>query len=308
MANIAFIFDGRKKNNKIYFLESEKCFGNNHSLKMFATEFSGHATQLAIQALKEGFTHIICLSGDGMLNEVVNGLMVFTRGINDDLQKTLRLGVLPMGTGNDFIKTVHAPENIEGLKKAIETDSFKKIDVGLVDFYLKSGEEKNRYFINITDIGMGGVVVEKTSRYSARPGLMPNYQRAILSTFFTYKKRLVKVKTDCFDFEGNIMNLVVANGKYFGGGLGIAPGADPTDGHFSVVILGDISVFDYFKNLQKVRKCREITIPGVQYKIAKEIYIESLSEKMPIDMDGEFIGYSPMKVSMIPAALGFLCK
>jgi diacylglycerol kinase (ATP) len=307
MADIAFIFDGRKKNMNLIFQDIEKCLGPAHHLKKFSTEYAGHAIQLAEQAVKEGFDHIICVGGDGSLNEVTNGLMKAKKGMSEDSWNNIRLGALPMGSGNDFVKTVKAPDEIAGLKKVIEADNYKIIDLGLVDFYSKSGEEQSRYFINITDVGMGGVVVEKLSRYSKQTGALLNYQRAILTTFLSYKKQPVKAKADSFRYEGNIMNFVVANGKYFGNGLGIAPDAEIDDGMFSVVVLGDISLLDYLKNLGKVRKCLKIEHPGLIYKTATEVQMESLSGKLPIDMDGEFIGFSPMKVRMVPATLRFLC-
>ena len=104
------------------------------------------------------------------------------------------------------------------------------------------------------------------------------------------------------------MNLVIANGKYFGSGLGIAPDADPADGQFSVVLIGEISMLDYLKNLGQVRKCEKIIHPELKYLSAKEISIEHVGEPLPIDMDGEFIGYSPMKISMVHNALKFICQ
>lgn len=138
-------------------------------------------------------------------------------------------------------------------------------------------------------------------------GATLTYQRAILTTLLTYKNQPVRAKADGFTYEGSIMNFIVANGKYFGSGLGIAPDAVADDGEFSVVILGEISLTDYIKNLGSVQKCRKISHPGLHYKSAKEVFIDSPAGPLAIDMDGEFIGYSPMKVSITPAAVRFLC-
>lgn len=307
MPAIAFIFHGRISNYQNIFNDLQKTFGALYQIKSYVTQSAGHAVTLAQQAIAEGCAHIICVGGDGSLNEVANGLMKAKQTLSSDAWSSIRMGVLPMGTGNDFVKTVNAPKNAEGLKQLIEIDSYKTIDLGLVEYFNKTGGKQTRYFINITDVGMGGVVAERLSRYSKWMGATLTYQRAILTTLLTYKNQPVKVRADSFSYEGNIMNFIIANGKYFGSGLGIAPDAVADDGTFSVVILGEISLLDYFRNLGNVQKCRKISHPDLHYKTAKEVYIESPVGELPIDMDGEFIGYSPMKVSVVSAAVRFLC-
>jgi YegS/Rv2252/BmrU family lipid kinase len=307
MANIAFIFHGRIKHRNTIFMELQRTFGSAHQLKCFVTETAGHSVVLAEQAIREGYTHIICVGGDGSLNEVANGLMKAKANVPSDVWNNIRLGVLPMGTGNDFAKTLNTPKDAGGLKRIIESDKFKAIDLGLVVFHNKAGQKQSRYFINITDVGMGGVVAEHLSRYSKWMGAYLTYQRAILTTLLTYKHQPVKAVADTFTYEGSIMNFIVANGKYFGSGLGIAPDADAADGKFSIVILGEISLLDYIRNLGKVQKCQKISHPELHYKSAREVSIESPVGPLAIDMDGEFIGYSPMTVSVVPTSVRFLC-
>lgn len=307
MANIAFIFHGRIKNSDKVFAELQTTFGAAHQLKSYITESAGHSVALAEQAVREGNTHVICVGGDGSLNEVANGLMKVKANLGSDIWSKLRMGVLPMGTGNDFVKTVKAPPDAEGLKRLIEADTYQTIDLGLVEYHNRKGEKQSRYFINITDVGMGGVVAERLSNYSKWMGAYLTYQRAILTTLLTYKHQPVKAVADSFTYEGSIMNFIVANGKYFGSGLGIAPDAEVTDGAFSIVVLGEISLIDYIKNLGNVQKCEKIIHPELQYKSAKEVLIDSPAGPLAIDMDGEFIGYSPMKVTVAPASVKFLC-
>jgi YegS/Rv2252/BmrU family lipid kinase len=307
MANIAFIFHGRIKNRDKIFAALQLTFGAAHQLKSYVTETAGHSAVLAEQAVKEGNTHIICVGGDGSLNEVANGLMQAKATTASNGWANIRMGVLPMGTGNDFVKTVNAPNDAEVLKRVIEADSHKTIDLGRVEYHNRKGEKQSRYFINITDVGMGGVVAERLSRYSKWMGAYLTYQRAILTTLLTYRHQPVKAVADSFTYEGSIMNFIVANGKYFGSGLGIAPDAVADDGEFSVVILGEISLLDYIRNLGDVQKCRKISHPDLHYKSAKEVFIDSPAGPLAIDMDGEFIGYSPMKVTVAPASVRFLC-
>lgn len=308
MAEIAFIIDGRKRNANGIFQNIEKCFGEVHKIKKFTTEFGGHAIQLSEQAVNEGFCDIICVGGDGCLNEVTNGLMKVRKRMNDEQWKKIRLGALPMGSGNDFVRTVHSPDDAEGLKKVIEADDSKLIDLCVADFESLSGGAQSRYLINISDVGMGAVVVKKQSAYSKRLSALFNYQRAILGTFLTYKKQPVKVRADSFNYEGIVMDFVIANGKYYGNGLGIAPDAVIDDGVFSVTAIGDVSLFDYLKKLSVVRKCKKPDLPELKYYTGRELSLESLSGKIPFEMDGEFVGFTPIKIRIVPAAIRFLCK
>ena len=307
MADIAFILHGRTKNRTSIFSAVEKTLGSSHRLKFFVTEPNVYAVRLAELAVSEGFTHIVSIGGDGTLNEVANGLMKAKESMHNNSWKNIRMGCLPMGTGNDFIKTLNVPANIQAFKEVLEADRFKTIDLGLVEFRSKTGELAIRYFINITDVGMGGLVAEKLSRYSRWMGPLLTYQRAILSTLLTYKSQTVNAQGDSFAYDGEILNFIVANGKYFGSGLGIAPHASIDDGQLSIVVLGKISLLDYIKLLSQVRQCKPITHPAFYYTSAKELRLYSPSGPLPIDMDGEFIGYSPMKVSIVPGALRFLC-
>lgn len=307
MVHIAFIIDGRKKNADKIFQSFERYFGHAHKIKKFITAYGGNAVQLAEQALNEGFNWLICIGGDGCLNEVANGMMKVRQKMSNEEWSEVRLGVLPMGSGNDFARTANAPDTFEKLVQAIEEDKNKLIDLGMVHYLSISGEMQYRYFINIADIGIGAVVVQKQSAYAKRMGALFNYQRAILSTFLTYKKHPVRVKTENFEYEGNVIDVVVANGKFYGNGLGIAPDAELDDGIFSLVVLGNISLFDYLMNLNKARKCVKINFPDLHYKTAIETHVDALSGKTPIEIDGEFIGYSPVTIRVVPGSIRVLC-
>jgi len=101
---------------------------------------------------------------------------------------------------------------------------------------------------------------------------------------------------------------VVANGKYFGNGLGVAPDASVTDGKFDIVIIGDVSLMDYFKNLGTVKKCEKVNHPEVHYYQMDKVTVESMeTRKISIDMDGEFIGYAPMTLINLHQKLNFIC-
>lgn len=301
---IAFILHGKISNRQQLMNEVYSVFNDDNEVSFFTTEHQGHSTELAAKAAGHGFRYIICVGGDGSLNEVANGIMQ-AKSAQPNLD--IRLGIIPHGTGNDFVRTTHSPSDCLGLKKLIDVDSYKEIDLGFVQFKNPQGIDSSRYFINITDIGMGGVAAEKLNRFSKALGPAITYQAAILSTLISYRLQPIKAVADSFSFEGKVMNLIIANGKYFGSGMGVAPDAEVNDAKFSIVIVGEISLFDYFRHIGTIKQCKKIEHPQVSYKTASEITIDSLAAPQAIDMDGEFIGYSPMHLKVVPKAIRFIC-
>lgn len=302
MKRIAFIIHGRIAKNTKLIREIEAVF-NGMDYKLFTTTQAQHATTLTKQSIYSGYQYIVCVGGDGSLNEVVNGFMQLEAWPGH----RLFLGLLPYGTGNDFAKTMGISKNIAELKQYIETDSYKATDIGEVNYTNRSSDNATRYFINITDVGMGGLAAEKINSY---PKWLPSnlaYQLAILSTLLSYKKKDMTADADTFSYAGRTMNIIVANGKYFGSGLGIAPHAQTNDGKLAIVIAADISLWDYIINIGTVRKCEKVQHPQMLYYDAKTITVTA-NEPMSIDMDGEFIGYSPMRISIAPGCINFLCK
>lgn len=304
MKRITFIIHGKAKGKNLLVEKIKHLFSENE-VHIEITKYLNHAFEIAVEATKSGSEIIVCAGGDGSLNETANGVMHGLKFLSEENKSKVCLAVLPLGTGNDFIKTMQSPAKVEALQQAIQNNSTQEIDLGFVEYFSKSGEKQQRYFINIVDVGMGGIVVEKLSKYSKWLGANLTYQRAILSTLITYKNQAIEATSNTFSYKGNMMNFIVANGKYFGSGLGIAPDASPINNQFSIVILGEISILDYLKNLGKVKRCEKIEHKQVQYFTAENIELNSL-KPLPIDMDGEFVGYSPLKISIHKKALKFI--
>jgi YegS/Rv2252/BmrU family lipid kinase len=285
--------------------------------KLFISEMASHIIELAKTAVSRGYDTIIICGGDGTLNEGINGIIEsFKTGLGTshdsyDWEKiaNIKVGIFPYGSGNDFSKTVLITKELSYLKNLITQQRTKMIDVGWVSFFKSEQEPSNRFFMNITDVGMGGETVLKLQQ-SKIPALGPdiNYFWAITTTLATYEKVQIRASGDDFLWEGKAINFVVANGKYFGNGLGIAPDASVTDGKFEIVIIGDVSLLDYFKNLGKVKKSEKLLHPEVHYFQLDKVTIESMeTRKISIDMDGEFIGYAPMTLINLQQKINFIC-
>ena len=217
-----------------------------------------------------------------------------------------KLAVLPCGTSNDFARTVRVGQDIRECLECIEKKGTAPLDIGKVVYTIESGQPFTEYFMNILDIGMGAEVVRKVER--SRNQLSPKfiYFNAIVQTFFRYRHKSVVIKAGDWEWQGPIMTVAIANGKYFGNGLGISPHADPTSGTFAVTILGKVGVIDYLRNLGTLKRCQKVSHPHVCYRSATSLRVIPQTISSPIEADGEFLGQLPLEATIVPQAIDFV--
>ncbi len=316
MKKVAFLVNRVIKNYDSIVKKIEDEFTYSFDCKLFISNHGGHIHDLASEAYREGYEYLITVGGDGTLNETLNGaLSRFKKGkelTSDNYDwagiKSVKFGVLPAGTGNDFARYHQLKFDLKYLRYLIEKDVLKPLDIGWTTFQNKDNQQTERFFINITDVGLGGHTVQHMDQHKVRwISSSANYMKAILSSFFIYEKSKVRWTSDKTSWEGKIMSFVIANGKYFGSGLGIAPRARMDDGKFSLVTLGNITIWDYIKNLKKVQNSQIMEHEKISYNEATSVTIESLEgKKLPIDLDGDFVGYCPMTLKCIPQTISFL--
>lgn len=303
MAIVSFILNGRlKKINVIKQHLSELLKPLNHQVYFFETTAKENAINLVKNAFDNKSNFLIAVGGDGTLNEVINGYMKYY----NPSQNKLILGLLPRGTGNDFAKTLGIDKNINHLISRIEKNKSIKIDVGEIQYTSLNKLKEKRFFINITDIGIGGIVSKQLSESNRILGPDLTYIKAIIQSFISYKPITVNLKSDTFQWKGKAMSICIANGKYFGSGMCIAPQANITDGEMQLVILGNVSMFDYLRNLSGIKKGEIFIHPEVHYASVTSCQIDAEKNSCPIDMDGEFIGYAPLSLKTYKKALPFL--
>lgn len=282
---VGLILHGGKRGSDLMLVQFHEAFGK-YNVISGKTSKHGEAEQLAKVMSEYGVDAVVVCGGDGSLNQAVNGILKSNNAITP-------LAVWPCGTANDFVKTIQVPRTLVDLKTAIENKSFREVDVA----ELNRSENEKEYFINVTDVGLGGGVARDMQRSKRRLGAFITYQLLILKQLILYRKKRVKFTVDGNQYEERVMNFVVANTKYFGSGLGISPDSDPYDGKLEIVVIGDIGLFDYFRFISKVRRCEKIDYHKIHYYSGKKIGIET-EVPMPIDMDGEFIGDSPLTIEL----------
>jgi diacylglycerol kinase family enzyme len=184
----------------------------------------------------------------------------------------------------------------------------KAIDVGLIRFTPTEARPdaiKEKYFVNVADLGMGPEVVRRVNA-SARPfGHAVAYYKSILATFLSYKPMVVTAKTEQWSWTGKVRTLAIGNGKCYGHGLHIAPDAKPDDRIFNTFICGNVSMLDFIKYTDSLKKGRHIRIPEIQYGETQDIQLSSEKECL-IEGDGEIFGKLPARIKLIQKQLQFL--
>ncbi len=252
------------------------------------TERAGHAIELASLASANDRL-VVAVGGDGTVNECVNGLM---RSPNP------RLAVLPIGTGNDLVRSIGQARDLEHLFALLEGVRFRQVDVVKI-----SSGENVEYAMNIADAGIGSQAVIHLNAMPSWMGSKMKYTCAIVKTLLSAKNVEMECVSADWSWSGKAKLIAAANGKYFGGGLAIAPDADPSDGLLDVTIVGDIGLWEYVKQVGKLRKGEKLEIPEVQY--FKAPWIE-LKGQCQMEKDGELSVHLPSRLEIVPGALSIL--
>ncbi len=259
----------------------------------------GDATQVTQRILKEGYTHIIAVGGDGTMNEVVNGFFSNGQLINTEAE----LAIFSHGTGGDLIRTLQITRGIEGFLEVLRKGQKRLIDVGEVHFLDENLLQTNRYFLNVADVGLGGETVARVNKQSKLLGGKLSFLIGSVISILSYRNKVMSCEIDGeLIFEGRLNSIMVANGRYIGGGMMIAPHAELDDGLFDVVCLGDFSTLMLLRHIPKLYKGTHLEIPGVTVHRGSSVIIKTL-EKALLDIDGEQPGQAPLKFSLHPKAL-----
>jgi YegS/Rv2252/BmrU family lipid kinase len=263
------------------------------------TEAPLHATELACCYLQRGYQLVVAVGGDGLINEVVNGF--FDAGQN--LFPEAALGILSVGSGGDFIKSLGWSRDLFTAALRLEGSETRIIDVGKAVFQNLQGETQTRYFLNMADFGAGGAVVERVNRTTKAFGGTLSFLWGILSTLPTYRNKEIRFSINGAKETSAILNnLIVANGKYYGGGLKSAPDAVVDDGLFQFVAVGDVTFPEVLLNLRRFRRGTYLTHPKVRSYVGKSLSAKSI-EPVFIDMDGELVGTLPAVFEILPRAI-----
>ncbi|NQU15813.1 MAG: diacylglycerol kinase family lipid kinase [Desulfobacteraceae bacterium] len=263
----------------------------------------GDATRLARQAVRAGAEIVVCVGGDGTLNEIINGVM----DEKGPCRKDLLLGFIPRGTGCDFIRTVPLPKDPDKALENIAVCHSRRIDLGRLTFQDHAGHTSSRYFHNVLSFGLGGEVDERVNRTTKIFGGFVSFIWATLISILLYDTKQIQLKVDdYFQEEVTSWNVAVANGQYHGGGMYVAPGASVDDGLFHVTEIGDLSKPGVFWNLPKLYNGKIYEHKEIRKLTGRRIEASS-NQRVLLDMDGEQPGQLPVIVEIVPLAFPIIC-
>jgi YegS/Rv2252/BmrU family lipid kinase len=262
------------------------------------TEGVGHAIELARAAASDGYQCLVAVGGDGTVNEVANGILHSTGAAK------AALGVVSTGTGSDFVRSAGIPRDYAAACSVLTSSRRLAIDVGVVE-YQSEGRTLQRFFVNAAGVGFDAAVVRATERLPKFFGGTVPYVAGVLRTLFSYKNKPVVVRVGDEVERGRVLNVVVANGGYIGGGMHIVPGAELGDSLLDVAIVGDMGKFELLKELPKVYKGTHVNHPKFKMKKAAHVTVES-PEPMLLYADGELLGECPVSFWVMPGALSIV--
>lgn len=267
------------------------------------TSAAGDATGIARRAVKESRPVVVAAGGDGTIHEVANGF--FEDGFA--IPTTTRLGILPAGTGGDFRRTFSIPLDPQSVARVLLQGKTRRIDAGKASFQLPDGGQGIRHFVNIADVGVGGEVVHRVNRSSKRLGGNLTFNLAVLSSLVTWTNRAMQVVVDGESWQGRCQQVVIANCQYFGSGMRMAPMAEPDDGFFDVIVIGDVGRFFSVTKLNAIRSGTHLDESDPRLKVMRGRSIQIQSEsKVRVDLDGEDPGVLPATFEMMPGSIDLL--
>ena len=259
------------------------------------TKKKGDATLLTREALKKGFETIVCLGGDGTLNEVVNGFFNLRHQI---INPKAKLGILPFGSGGDFLKTLGIEKNYKQAVRHLKQKRTFSCNVGIIDTF--TPQKKRHYFINIANAGVVGNIMKFVNRQNRNLPSLYRYLKGTVLGFRSFSNEDVCLKWGKKESSFSLTNVVVGNGQYFGNGMHPLPNAKLNDDLLDILIFHDANLLRFLKKLPRVFAGN---IPP-QSEIHKTFRTKSIEitpqtpENIVIEMDGEVIGTGRAKISL----------
>lgn len=264
------------------------------------TQHRGHGTSLAVAAIENGYRHIIAAGGDGTNHEVANGILQQQMTPSQDIFYTL----LPIGTGNDWIRTHRIPPKLEQWLDMLDEGFCTQQEVGLVRYW-QNDEQYQRYFVNVAGMAYDGFVVRYGEQWRSWIRNRFFYLLLILRCLFKYRLTRGLIQIDGKTVEDRFYTINVGICRYSGGGMQLVPQADPQDGWLALTYAGPVSKLGVLLNTWRFYNGSIGEHPKIEVSQARCIQVNAPAgeEGIPLEADGEFLGYSPAEFSIIEKAL-----
>lgn len=230
------------------------------------------------------------------MNEVVNGLLALPEADRPEL------AAIPFGTGMDFARSHGIPRKLDAAVDIALNGKSKTIDGGRVRFKAWDGDDAESYFANIASAGMSGAVARQANETSKALGGRVSFFAALVRVFVGWRNTELVIDAGGERRAGKMTNLIVANGRYQGGGMLIAPEAEVDDGLFDILVIGDITKRDFVLNVGKIYRGTHLSHPKIELLKSSTVSVDA-EVPVPLELDGEQPGTTPARFDVVPRAL-----
>lgn len=271
----------------------------NHELHVVRNPGEGVATAKSL--CQSGIRHIVAAGGDGTINEVVNG--IFTAGIDT---REVWMAVLPLGRGNDWVRTHHYPKTIEEVVETWRDGNFIQHDIGKVTSRT-NGKNYSRYFINIAGFGFDADVIYDVTHNPPHLFGLNVYKLSLLKTLFSHKPTAIQASAkEDFNFNGEVFMVIAAICQYNGGGIREAKYAVPDDGLLDLIVIPKMSIPKVLKHLKDMTSGNHIdTIESIRMIQTTQADLTS-DDLFRGEVEGELLRPGNYHIELIPNALNVL--
>lgn len=262
------------------------------------TEYEKHSILIIQNAIKEGFKKFICVGGDGTLHHIVNGVLTSDC---TDISK-IKIGIIPIGTGNDWVKTYRIPKNYKKAIKVLKNERIIQQDIGKLTI---SSTNKIIYFNNLAGIGFDGYVVKNIPKYKKLGSLA--YLIGALVSLISFKKPDLEINFNNKKIKGKFLMLLIGICKFSGGGMQLTVNVNTTDGLFDISYIQKINLFTILVNVFGLFNGKITNHKLVHTEKTNRLVINVLNtNKSYIQADGELIGFGSFSVSLVPESINFI--
>ncbi len=259
----------------------------------YFSERRGHLAELARDAARAGAELIVVVGGDGSVNEVANGLA--------SLASPPEVAIIPRGTGWDFVRTFGIPRDVESAVAVALGGAVRPIDLGRVSYRAWDGHMAHTVFANVASAGMSGAIAQRANEGTKALGGKVSYLWATFAVFAGWSAVETRVVVDGEIRGGRMFDVIVANGRFFGGGMKMCPDAEPDDGLFDVVTIGDVTKRDLLVTMPKIYRGTHLPHPRAEALRGRVVVVET-DEPVPVELDGEQPGTTPARFEVLPRA------
>ncbi|HEX2433368.1 MAG TPA: diacylglycerol kinase family protein [Gaiellaceae bacterium] len=256
------------------------------------SERPGQLGDLAREAADGGATLLVVVGGDGTVHEVVNGIAG---------REGVELALIPRGTGWDFARTHRVPKRLDEALRIAKEGQVRPFDLGRAT-YLANGSDETAWFANMASVGMSGAVAAKANSTTKALGAKTSYLYALGTVFARWKNVELRVRVDQEERNGLMEDTIVAVGRYLAGGMMITPDAEPDDELFDVLLIGDLTKTELVRVMPKIYRGTHLPHPKGEVLRGRTVSIEA-DDPLPIQLDGEQPGTTPVRFEIAPAAI-----